>query len=90
MAFGETLHRIVDPLRSQPQGGQSLENLDRTLAAGLDYSTSHGRVIEVSRGVDRQVAVGQSSVRPNIGFPHSEDTHYSWYARRLELRFVIQ
>jgi hypothetical protein len=77
VALGETLHRIVDPLRSQPQGGQRLENLDGTLASVLDHSTSHGRVIKVSGGVDREVSVRESSLGPHIGFPHSEGTHYS-------------
>lgn len=77
VAFGETLHGIVNPLRSQAQSRQSLENLDGTLAAVLDHSTSHGRVIKVSRAVDAEVSVRQRSVELNVGFPHSEATHYT-------------
>ncbi len=78
MALGETLHRIVDPFRSQAQRGQGLENVDRTPAAVLDHSPSHGGVIEVSGAIDREVSVRQWSLELDIGFPHSEDTHYSW------------
>src|ERR1700720_2750242 len=56
MAFGETLHRIVDSLRSQSQRAQSFENLDRTLTAGLDHSASHRCVVQVSRGVDGELS----------------------------------